>query len=186
MEVFVKGNADHRGAVRGRCRPTYRASISGLAAAASTACFFLIEGSSSKVIRIQRVRLSGATLTAVAYASIQLRKFSTASSGGTSTSPTKVPLDSADAASTANVLKAFTVAPTDGSLVGTIGAQRLIMQATTAAAAGIPTAVEWDFRDGGGADEPTLRGTAQGIGLGFAGAPASAVTLDVEIEYTEE
>lgn len=177
---------DSRGNNRG-LKATYRAATANaVVAAAGTGLFFLIEGSSTKTIRLQRLGVSGETLTAVAYANIQLQKYSTAASGGTATTLTQVPVDSGSAAGTAGSCKVYTAAPTAGSLVGPLGEKRLLMQSTTAAAAGIPNLVEWDFRNGGESEGPVLRGTTQGIALNFGGAPASAVTLSVEVEWTEE
>ena len=127
------------------------------------------------------------TLTAVAYVAIVLNKYSTAASAGTSTALTQVPVDSNDAAATLGRCSTYTAAPTAGSLVGGIGTIRALAQATTAAAGGIPDIeLTFDYRNVGEADTPVLRGVNQGFGLAFAAAPASAVTLSVEIEWTEE
>jgi hypothetical protein len=58
------------------------------------------------------------------------------------------------------------------------------LQATTAAAAGIPDIVVFDFTDldGGGV---VLRGTAQGLGVAFGAGPGSATTLGVEVQWKE-
>ena len=178
---------DSRGNNRGVKR-TYRAATTApFVAAAGTGLFFVIEGSGTATIRIQRIRISGLTLTAVAYSAVVLQKYSTASSGGTPTNLTIVNVDSTDAAGTANRCAVFTAAPTAGSAVGAIASMRPLAQATTAAAAGIPDVdITFDFRVVGEADCPTLRGTAQGLGLNFAASPASAVTMTLEVEWTEE
>lgn len=169
-------------------KATYRAATTAnVVAAAGAAMFAVIGGSATKTIIVQRITLSGPTLTAVAYNSYVIEKWSTAPSGGTATALTAVPHDSNSAASTAAIVQVYTVAPTEGTLVGTVGCKRVLMQATTAAAAGIPDVVEFDFR--GMAGETTgvvLRGTAQNLSVAFGAAPASAVTLGVEIEWTEE
>lgn len=170
-------------------KATYRAAVTAsFAAAASTAPFFVIEGSGTKTITVQRVVVTGPSLTAVAYADITARKYSTACSGGTSTSLLQTPLDSNLAASTANACKSFTAEPTAGTLVGTIAARRVLMQATTPVAGGpLPDSIEFDFRSLGSDNHGViLRGISQGLGIGFAVAPGTAVTLCVEVEWTEE
>ena len=60
-------------------------------------------------------------------------------------------------------------------------------QATTAAAAGISQFVDYDFREVGGETKAiVLRGTTQELGMYWETAPASAVTMHVEVEWTEE
>lgn len=169
-------------------KPTYRAAtIAVLVAAASAAPFLIIEGSATKKVTIQRVILSGFTLTAVAYATIEARKYSTAASGGTSTNLTQVNCDSNDAAPTLNAIRVYTAAPTAGTLDGNVDARRTLMQATTAAAAGIPDdRMDFDFRNQGEAGGIVLRGTSQALGFGFLAAPGSATSMSVSVEWTEE
>lgn len=168
-------------------KATYRAAtIDGLVTATTAdQPFFLIEGSATKTITVKRIAVSGATLTAVAYLMVNVTKHSTAASGGTSTTLTGVPVDSTFAAATATV-KAYTAAPTGGTLVGTVASQRILAQATTAAAAGIPRDWLFDFGDMPETKGIVLRGTTQGLALVWATAPGSAVTLAVDIEWTEE
>jgi hypothetical protein len=167
---------------------TYRASTSAVLVAAVTATvpFLTIYGSATKTIRVQSIIISGLTLTAVAYLNIGLRKFSTAVSGGTSTALTKVALDSTNAASSATNVNAYTVAPTAGTTIGDIASRRIMGQATTAAAAGIPQVVDFDFSPTGDGTSPILRGTAEGLGLYWITAPATAVSMVARIEWTEE
>lgn len=177
---------DSRGNFRG-VKATYSAAtVNNVVAAASTQPFLNICGSGSKTIIVRRVVLSGPTLTAVAYNSYEARKYSTAPTGGTATALTATSHDSNDAAPSATLVQVYTAAPTAGTLVGTVANRRVLMQATTAAAAGIPdlVAISWE------SDETTtgiyLRGTGQCVGVGFGAAPATAVTLAAEVEWTEE
>jgi len=169
-------------------KATYRAASLDPFVAAVTADvpFFLIEGSASKTIVVKRIAVSGMTLTAVAYLTLNVCKYSTAASGGTSTSAPMVPTDSNFAAATAAFVKYYTVAPTAGTLVGTIATSRTLAEATTAAAAGIPRDYVFDFGDMPETKGIVLRGTSQGCGLVWATAPATAVTLAIDIEFTEE
>jgi hypothetical protein len=177
---------DSLGNFRGT-KATYRAANSAaLAAAAGTGLFFVISGSATKTLNVQRIVISGLTLTAVAYSIVLCQKYSTAPTGGTPVVFTQVPLDSTSAAGTAGLVQGYTAAPTAGTLVGPIGSRRSLMQATTAAAAGSTVEIVWDFRGQGETAAGTLRGTAEAIALNFSAAPASAVTMSVEVEWTEE
>ena len=168
-------------------KATYRAATTArFAAAAGTAPFFLIYGSATKTIRIQRIRVCAPVLTAVQYLGINVAKYSTASSGGTATALTQTPTDSSVAAATASLCSVYTAAPTAGTKVGDLASRALLGQATTAAAGGIPQDCEFDFRTILSQEEIYLRGTTQGVGVYFNAAPASAVTISVEVEWTEE
>ena len=163
---------------------TYRAATAAnVVAAAGADIFFTLTGGTKDII-VRKLTLSGATLTAVAYNSFVVEKFSTAATGGTATALTKTPIDAKSAASTATLCQVYTAAPTEGTLVGTVDCKRVLLQSTTAAAGGIPDIVEFDFSnfDGGGI---ILRGSAQGIGCAFGAAPASAVTLGLSVEWQE-
>lgn len=164
---------------------TYRAATTAnVVAPADPTAFFLITGSATKDVLVRKITVSGGTLTAVAYNSFVVEKFSSAFSGGTSTDLTKVPLDSSFAASSVGSCLVYTAAPTEGDLVGTIACRRVLLEATTAAAGATPTTVEFDFtnQDGGGV---LLRGVAQGLGVALGADPATAVTVGVDVEWQE-
>lgn len=168
-------------------KATYRAStiIPLVAAVTVNVPFFNIIGSASKLITVKRIKVSGMTLTAVGYFAINVEKLSTASSGGTSTTLPSVPLDSNFSAATA-VVKAYTVAPTKGSLIGTIQSWRALWQATVAAAAGVTDYFLFEFGDIQETKGVALRGATQELALTFPVVLASAGTLTVDIEWTEE
>lgn len=186
------GNSARALLTRPATKSTYRAATatanSGVVvAAASTAPFVCIYGSSTKTVIVQRIYLSGATLTAVAYAAYVAAKYSTAVSAGTPQALTATPMDSNSAAATVTNLNAYTAAPTAGTLVGTISTKRTLLQATTAAAAGVPDVIEFDFRTLGSETSGIyLRGTGQGVCVNFGAAPATAVTLAITLEWTEQ
>lgn len=176
---------DSLGVPRGAKR-TYRASTAtSFTAASSTAPFFMIQGSATQTIRIQRITITGLTIAAVAYAIIELAKYSTIISAGTPVTLTQVPLDSNSAAGTANLVNVYTAAPTPGNLVGVIETWRTMVQSTTAAAAGIPDSYCFDFRNVGENESLVLRGIAQGVGLNFDAAAANIVG-GVMVEWIEE
>ena len=177
---------DKLGNYRG-VKATYQgATNASVVAAAGTGLFFVITGSATKTVIVQRITASCPTLTAVAYNTIALQKYSTAPTGGTATVLTQVPSDSNSAAGTVSLCQVYTAAPTAGTLVGAIGGARLLLQATTAAAGGLPANAVWDLRAQAESSAVTLRGIAENVGLSFGSAPASAVTLAVEVEWTEE
>lgn len=168
-------------------KATYRAStiIPLVVAVTVDRAFFIISGSATKKVTIKRIRVSGMTLTAVGYYAINVVRYSTATTGGTSTTLVNIQNDSDDSAATA-VVKAYTAVPTDGNFVGTIASWRALWQATTAAAAGLTTDHSFSFGDVLSSDGLVLRGTTQEIALRFPVVLASAGTLSVDVEWTEE
>lgn len=173
--------------MEGGNRATYRAATTAvLVAAASTAPFLVIYGSATKTIRVQNIVLSGLTLSAIAYLNVVVGKYSTQPTVGTATVLNKVAVDSQLPASTAALVQGYTAAPTAGTLVGAVTSRRNLGQAATPAAAGIPENIEFDFTNGKGNMPIVLRGTAEGLGVYFATAPASAVSMMAKIEWTEE
>lgn len=169
-------------------KATYRASTTALLVTATTASvpFFIIQGSSTKTIKVQSILASGVSLTAVAYMNMGCAKYSTAPTGGTATTLTKVPMDSTNASATANLVQVYTAGPTAGTKVGDISCRRQMGQATTAAAAGIPEEIKFDFSDNKDGGTGVLRGTLEGIGLYWITAPASAPSLLLRVEWCEE
>lgn len=169
-------------------KETYRAATtSSVTVPVDTSLFFVIAGSATRRILPQRITVHCPTLTAIEYNTIVLKQFSTLPTGGTATTLTQTALDPLNSNGAAGLCQVYTAAPTDGTLVGTIGNQRVLLQATTPAAAGTPAApIEWDFRNVGEGWGPILRQSTQCIGLAFGTAPATAVTLSLEIEWVEE
>lgn len=168
-------------------KATYRAStiIPLVAAVTVNVPFFNIIGSGTKTITVKKITVSGMTLTAVGYFTIDAQVLSTASSGGTSTTLPAVPLDSTFPAATA-VVKAYTAGPTRGSLVGTIATWRALWQATVAAAAGVTDYFTFLFGEMRETKGLVLRGINQELCLVFPVVLASAGTLSVDIEWNEE
>ena len=168
-------------------KQTFRAStiVPLVTAVTVNVPFFNIIGSASKTITVKRITVSGMTITAVAYFTINVEKLSAASTGGTSTTLAAVPLDSANSAATA-VVKAYTAAPSKGALVGTVASWRALWQATVAAAAGVTDYFTFNFGDMRETKGVILRGAAQELALTFPVVLASAGTLSIDIEWTEE
>ena len=169
-------------------KATYRAStiIPFVPAVTVNRTIFVIGGSATKKITIKRIRVSGMSLTAVAYLAINVLKTSTACTGGTSTSLVQVPLDSNDPAATSAQVKVFTAVPTEGTVIGTLASWRALWQATTPAAAGVTVEHVFSFGDIMETKGIVLRGANQECILQFPVAPASTPTLTVDVEWTEE
>ena len=163
-------------------RTTYRA-VGTVTAAASAAPFLTIAGKAGIVIRVRRVRVLNATLTAAAILKVIATKYSTLATAGTPVAATKVPLDSAGKASDATV-QHYTAAPTAGTAVGDAGIAALNGLVTGATANPDDKAIE--FANDNKTEYGMIRGATEQIGIRFAVAPASAPTLDYEIEWTED
>lgn len=169
-------------------KATYRAATTGagVVAAAGTGVFFTITGSGTKTIIVKQVRVSGMTLTTLAVNSMLLNRYSTAPTGGTPVALAQVQMDTSDAAATATLVQVYTAAPTAGTLVGAIGHNRHIYKSATVVDGTSFADIVWDFGKNMESKGAYLRGSAQGLGLVFGAAPATAVTLAVEVEWTEE
>lgn len=167
---------------------TYRAATTAVLVPAVTVNvpWLVVRGSATQTMRLQRIQISGLTLTAVAYLHVNVAKYSTSASGGTSSALTQVPLDSNSAAGTSAGISVYTAIPTAGNKVGDISSKRFMGQATTAAAAGIPDIVDFDFRNLGEQSSVVIRGTSQEVGMYWQTAPATTVSMLLEVEWTEE
>lgn len=166
-------------------RHYYRASTAAvLVAPASTAPFFAIQGSATKTVRIVSIHVSGCTLTAAAYLNMICQRVSTATTGGTATALTMVPDDTNSAAGTLSLLNVYTAAPTAGTLVGTVGSIRFTAEDTSPVteAQGLEEFLFYRYAE----DGMVLRGVNQGLTLSFSAAPASEVTMAIEVVWTEE
>ena len=170
---------------------TYRAATTNtVIAAADTTAFFVISGSAGATRRIRKIRVSGSTLTTLAVGSVVAQKRSTAQTGGTATELTRVPVNSVfPAAQTDGLVQVYTGAPTDGTLVGTLACRRHVWKSATVVDAPFAD-LEFDFDNKedsrGGQLGIALHGVAQSVTLAFGAAPATAITLAVEVEWTED
>src|SRR5882672_3543650 len=96
---------------------TYGAALTGLVpGVAATFAIAELDGSATKKITLDRIAFSGTQVVAIVIQNLRLTKLSAISTGGTATTATNVPFDSANAAATA-VFRGFTVAPTGGGTV---------------------------------------------------------------------
>jgi hypothetical protein len=153
------------------------------AGTAATTSIVELVGSATKKIRLLLVSVGGIEATALATNDLRLVKQSTASTGGTKTSPTPTPFDSEFPAATA-VLNGYTVAPVQGTIVGIIAVAKLsLVLATTITA----PPILFDFRGLPASQRPTLHTAAECLTVDLAGAtPANAPSLDIYFWWTEQ
>lgn len=161
---------------------TYSAAALGVVAATTPTDIFTLYGSGTKTVKILRIGVSGTENTA-AIRDILLIKRSATNTGGTSTSVTRVPMDSNDAAATATVLS-YSANPTAlGAAVGTIRVAKMDIPATNLT--GTADRIEWIFGTRPG-KALVLRGTSEGIAINLNSATASTNSFNIDIEWTEE
>jgi hypothetical protein len=177
---------DASGALLPGQRVTYAAALTAkTATAAGTSPFLAICGSASKTVRVQYVAVGGSVATAAVYGDVILTKTSTATSSGTPTALTAVPLDSGSSAATVNLLNFYTVLATTGSAVGPVDAQSAEFPITGTVSAPMANLVfDWTGRTESQA--PILRGTAQCLQASFGTTTTNAPTLTVALKWTEE
>ncbi len=157
-------------------KATYSASYKALAGVAGD--LFTLTGSSSKIIKLVRLEISGIATTA-ASPDVSLEKRSTADSGGTAvTAATIAPHDSTQGAATATVA-AYSAAPTQGTSVGILKASKL----TCPLAGAVGASVVWDFTNSGKA--PVLRVATQQFAIVLSAAPTGG-SINISCEWTEE
>lgn len=148
---------------------TYRVVFADLAGPAGVAV--VLPGSATRIIRVTKVQIAKPS---VAQAPLRMRKTSTAHTGGTSTTPTPVPLDSGNPAASA-VLRLYTVVPAGGGAV--VGAVFDADIATTEIV--LEEFGSLQSQDG---QALVLRGVAEGLAIQLS----AAATLNGYLEWTEE
>lgn len=160
---------------------TYAASSGYFTPYATPTDIITISGSSTTTVKVTRVTLSS-TQTTAGINNWFLNKLSAADTGGTSTGVTAVPMDSANAAATASVLK-YTVIPTPGTTVGTVRSVAALSPAASSVYNGEITLFDDQFTG-----QPiVLRGIAQTLNLNYAGAAVPAgLSMCVNVYWTEQ
>jgi hypothetical protein len=147
----------------------------------ASSCTDLVEiiGSSSKTVSINKIIISG-TQTTGGEQTFYLKRRSTASTGGSSTTATLVPHEATDVAATSSI-KIFTANPTTGSAVGDIRVLGIPIPATTA------TTKYQEVIDFGERSKPIiLSGTSQTLCINLNGATLTGGSINISIEFTEE
>jgi hypothetical protein len=156
------------------------AGNAALVASATDVCTLV--GSASKTIRVTRVSWGGVA-TAATSVPVQLRRYSTAASGGTSSAFSFNPHDSTNAAATATGVL-YTANPTVG---GSAAVLRQAMTTFTTAASSPVAALEYSFdfttRNTQGI---VLRGTGQYVSVNLLGQTVTGGNINCSFEHTEE
>jgi fibronectin-binding autotransporter adhesin len=146
--------------------------------------FWVLSGSATKTVRVRKIWISGSS-TAAQNVDLQIIKRSTANTGGTSTTPTCVPLDSGNDAGTAMV-RAYTAVSTEGTPVGTVWAGNHYFSIVTATATSMVAPVLLiDFTEDG-CQPVVLRGVAQSLAIQVATAFTAGPSARIVVEFTEE
>lgn len=157
---------------------TYSAAVSFATAATPTDVFNII-GSSTKTIRVTKIRITGTTTSGSPISvSAALIKRSTANTGGTRVPATEVAHDSTSAASTADVGH-YTANPSAlGTSVGNIRTHRITFNQT-----GITGGdVIWEFTD---AEPVILRGTSEQLCVNMRSTTVTGGNISISVEYQE-
>lgn len=177
MVSFLEAN-------KSRSIATYSAgSASIVVSTAGATDVWTISGSSSRLIRIQGIRITGES-SANAAVDVSIIKRSTNSSGGTSTALTAVSHDSTNPAATATIL-AYTVNPTTlGSTVGILRSEHAIFAGNSAPNIAITvTLYQFSIYDG---QPPTLRSTSEQLCVNLNGIVLGQGNITVDAQWTEE
>jgi hypothetical protein len=161
---------------------SYSATTGFFNPVASASDIFVIGGSGTKTVRIDRISVS-ACATSTAVAELRLFKRSTADTGGTSSSLTAVPLDSTSAAATATVAS-YTANPTAGTLTGILRATVYTWATCTSPA--FPAQLLVHEFGHGRATELVLRGTAEQVSVNLGGSTPTGASVSITVEWTEE
>ncbi len=164
---------------------TYGATSVALIPAASATDIACLTGSATRVIRLQRVMVSGSG-TAISVP-VLLRKNASANTGGTLAVTTALPvpyaLDSANVAATATT-SAWTANPTvTDSAPGILDNGNLGLVATTVGAA-VQLGLVFNYMDRSYSQAPILRGVAQQLCVNLNATSPTAL-LNISFRWTE-
>ena len=164
----------------------YRCAKAQLAPVATPTAYLVIQGSATKTVRIKKIKVHGLA-TAAGTMDVIINKCSAAGTLGSAvlTALTKVPLDSGNSAATAVVSTVGTANyTTEPTVVGVIGAQRLMLSADGSGVNAQPAV--WEFGKDG-CQAVVLRGTAQHVTIsGNGDALPSGAKVDLEVEWSED
>lgn len=158
-------------------KPTYSATVSGIAAVAAQSDMCSLAGSASKTMKVRRIYFSNVPTTAYTEP-VAIVKRSTASTGAGTAIPT-VTYDSINSATTAALAEVWTAAPTVGTLVGVLADLALPFGISTSAN------VPYLFEFGRLAQPIVLRGVAQQVAVNLSGITFTG-TVGCTFEWTEE
>lgn len=166
--------------------PTYTASFQAIVPVASATDVFMLAGSTTKVVKVHRVRIS---ITGGAAKSISLgaHRRNTAAVNGTFTTATATPHDSTNNATATASFRAYTTNPTLGTSIGIVRSDRYTVPVTDTGAS--PTNLEWDFRGRDGAQTVRMPTNAtagtEAFVINFNASTIGTGLADCTIEWSE-
>lgn len=179
----TNGNLRVLASIGDRVRPTtYSASSGPVTISTAATDVFAIYGSATKTIKVTKIALT-CYRQAANGEWFYLKRRSTANTGGTSSSRTKVPHDTSNAAATATVLS-YTVNPTAlGTEVGDIDVQRYGIPS----ASSVPADSEFVlFEAPDRIQALVLRGDTQWLTINLNGITISGNVFSFNVTWTEE
>lgn len=161
---------------------SYRGGATNYAGYGSPTDIFCIRGSNSAVVRVHSIYLA-AHANSASQVDILVLKRSTNNVGGTTTTITAVPMDSADPPATGTFFS-YTTSPTAlGTSVGNVAVPQLVFS-TNSGGTGYPVDLAFGQRGG---KSVVLRGSTQSLCVNFNSASLPAGTgINMEASWTEE
>ncbi len=176
MATFLEAN-------HSRSITTYSAgSGSVLVSTAGATDIWALQGSSSKIVRLQTLNVSGESSTNVIVDTLLIKR-SSPDTGGVFTTPAIVPHDSTNPPATA-VVRAYTTNPTLGSTVGIVRGEHIMFAGAAAPNLAInPLVFDFSLYDG---QTPCLRGSSESFCINLSGAVMGAGNVTVDAQWTEE
>jgi hypothetical protein len=175
---------------------TFSSAFFGLVPPASATDMVCITGSASKVVRVDRIVLTGTAGTLVQLP-VQVVRRATADTGGTLATTTANPgvttqIASRDTGQTLNtsataVLASYTAVPTINDAAPVyLDSQLLTLAVTSVATQAVPTIFDWSRDIENNVQVPTLRGVAQQLCVNFNAVSISSGVLNGAITWSEE
>lgn len=138
-----------------------------------------VYGSATKTVKVTRVAIEGSQTTS-GIVTVKLAKFSTINIGAVLSTPTVVPMDSANSAGTGYMV-AYTTNPTLGTLVGEFRDRGILFPAPAATAT---SSLQELY---GYTDQPiVLRGIGEHVDAIMVGAPLTGGKFNCNFTWTEE
>ena len=164
-----------------QARAAYSAAVTQLDIAdVASDDIFAIKGSATKIVRVQRIAVTGVTTTAPVAAKVVLWFNSTANSAGTSV--TAVPYAVGSPAATA-LVESYTANPTPGTRIGRLMSRRISFPASASVMCMIPVLFEFNVTTG----PIVLIGTSQQLSVSLDGVSHGASAFfDCDVQWTEE
>lgn len=161
--------------------PTFSASVSGFAAASTATDVACLTGSASRVVRLQRVLVTGSAASTIAIpVSLFLR--TAADSAGTAVVMTPFSMDTNNTSTVSNV-QYFTANPTiNDTLQAQVDVAQILLPTTTTSAYGI---TPFDYSVALNSQGPVLRGTGQQLCVNFNKTSPSTSLVNINFRWTE-